>query len=156
MTDLSEDSLDVGLPVDFASVASAMLELDVIVSEGHLEADVRDEWAAKFDELQKMLEFIDEKQRTSEDRNIELARTLRDEILALEQARLRNVELIETADAADEERKRITNELTAMEAMVSNSQSNANEVIELQNVISIFLYYLSNTVRKFFISVKIA
>ena len=128
MSDQSENLLDVGLPVDFASVASAMLELDVIVSEGHLEADVRDEWAAKFDELQKMLEFIDEKQRISEDRNIELARTLRDEMLALEQARLRNVELIETADAADEERKRISNELTAMEAMVNNSQSNANEL----------------------------
>ena len=42
------------------------------------------------------------------------------------------------------------------ELELSRSQSNANEVIELQNVISIFLYYLSNTVRKFFISVKIA
>jgi hypothetical protein len=42
------------------------------------------------------------------------------------------------------------------ELELSRSQSNANEVIELQNVISIFLYYLSNIVRKFFISVKIA
>ncbi len=42
------------------------------------------------------------------------------------------------------------------ELELSRSQSNANEIIELQNVISIFLYYLSNTVRKFFISVKIA
>jgi len=120
--------LDVGLPVDFAAVASAMLELDVIVGEGNLEADVRDEWAAKFDELQKMLEFVDERQRESQDRNAELARKLRDEVLSLEQARLRNLELSETADAADEERKRVSNELSSIEALVSNSQSNANEL----------------------------
>jgi chromosome segregation ATPase len=116
-------------PLDFAAVAGAALELDVLFEQGKVAPESHELMTERFAELQRMLEFADQRARESEERFAELRRAAQSERIALEAARLRGAELLEESDAADGERRRVAQELTAIEAQVSASQADGNELV---------------------------
>ena len=115
-------------PPDFATIAAALLEIEVLAGAGKLDPDSREAWAARLGELQRMVEFCDARSRESDERAEQLQRAVRDERIALEKAHLHGAELQEEADAAAEERRRLGNELSAVENQVSTSQADGNEL----------------------------
>ena len=117
-------------PIDFAAQAGAALELDVLRDQGKVGPDSHEVMSARFQELQRMLDFTDARARESEERFAELRRTAQAERIALETAGLRVSQLTEESDAADVERRRLAAELTVVEAQVSSSQADANELAQ--------------------------
>ena len=115
--------------MDFAAVAGAALELDVLLEQGKVAPESHELMTERFEELQRMIEFADQRARDSEERFAELRRAAQAEKIALEASRLRGAELLEESDAADAERRRVAQDLTAVEALVSASQADANELV---------------------------
>jgi chromosome segregation ATPase len=116
-------------PLDFASVAGASLELDVLLEQGKVAPYSHELMTERFAELQRMVEFADQRARESEERFGELRRVAQSERIALEAARLRTAELLEESEAADGDRRRVAQDLTAVEALVSASQADGNELV---------------------------